>query len=91
MAIIDVVVVSDERDVDAGHQFPEMRDRPRAGDGHDMLSPVQEPGDGQILIGNGTTITSQAIGGDATLANDGTLDLVAGAVEDDEVEQEGLS
>lgn len=36
--------------------------------------------DGQILIGNGTTIASQAISGDASLTNTGVLTLVADAV-----------
>lgn len=36
----------------------------------------------QILVGNGTTMTSVAVSGDATMANDGTLTIAAGAVED---------
>lgn len=38
-------------------------------------------GDGQIVVGNGTTVTSVAVSGDATLANTGALTIANGAVE----------
>lgn len=38
--------------------------------------------DTQILVGNGTTMTSVAVSGDATLANTGALTIAAGAVEE---------
>lgn len=38
-------------------------------------APLDASGDTQILVGNGTTITSVAVSGDGTLANDGTFSL----------------
>lgn len=37
-------------------------------------------GDGKITVGNGTTATSVAVSGDATLANTGALTVAAGAI-----------
>jgi len=42
--------------------------------------------DGQILVGDGTDINSVAVSGDATLANDGTVTIATGAVEDSMIE-----
>jgi hypothetical protein len=43
-------------------------------------------GDGKILVGNGTTITSVSVSGDATLSNAGALTIATGAVEDSMIE-----
>ena len=40
-----------------------------------IATSLDASGNGQILIGNGTTIVSHSISGDATLANDGNLSL----------------
>lgn len=50
------------------------------GDATNKASDLDAKGDGKILIGNGTTIASQAVRGDATLANTGALTIASGAV-----------
>ena len=40
-----------------------------------IATPLNASGDGMILIGNGTTIFSRSIGGDATLLNTGNLTI----------------
>lgn len=46
--------------------------------------------DTQILVGNGTTMTSVAVSGDATLANTGALTIAAGAVEQSMIDPNSL-
>ncbi|WP_424962466.1 beta strand repeat-containing protein [Ekhidna sp.] len=58
------------------------------GDATNNQSEVDASADGQILIGDGTTINSRAVSGDFTIDNTGLTDLVAGAVEDDEVDDD---
>lgn len=45
------------------------------GDSDGEASALSAKGDGKILVGNGTTITSVAISGHGTLANDGALSV----------------
>jgi hypothetical protein len=50
------------------------------GDSNGEASALSAKGDTKILVGNGTTITSVAISGDATMANTGALTIAGGAV-----------
>ena len=45
------------------------------GDASNVTSELSAKGDGKILVGNGTTITSVSVSGDATLANTGALTI----------------
>jgi len=56
------------------------------GDSDGEASALSAKGDGKILVGNGTTITSVTVSGDATLANTGALTIAEGAVEDSMIE-----
>ncbi|MEQ9466028.1 MAG: hypothetical protein RLN88_01380, partial [Ekhidna sp.] len=58
------------------------------GDATNNQSEVDAAADGRILIGDGTTVNSRAVSGDITINNAGLTDLVAGAVEDDEVDDD---
>ncbi len=58
------------------------------GDATNNQSEVDASGDGNILVGDGTTVNSVAVSGDLTIDNTGLTDLVAGAVEDDEVDND---
>ncbi len=58
------------------------------GDATNNQSEVDASSDGNILVGDGTTVNSVAVSGDLTIDNTGLTDLVAGAVEDDEVDND---
>lgn len=45
------------------------------GNSSNVTSELSAKGDGKILVGNGTTITSVSVSGDATLANTGALTI----------------
>lgn len=51
------------------------------GDSNNLAAALDGSTDTQILVGNGTTMTSVAVSGDATLANTGALTIANGAVE----------
>ena len=59
------------------------------GDSDGEASALSAKGSGKILVGNGTTITSVSVSGDATLSSAGVLTIATGAVEDSMIE--GLS
>lgn len=50
------------------------------GDASNETSELDAKGSGKILVGNGTTITSVSVSGDATLSSAGALSLAAGSV-----------
>lgn len=56
------------------------------GNASNITSELDISTDTQILVGNGTTATSVAMSGDATLANTGALTISEGAVEDSMIE-----
>ncbi|MEP0984489.1 hypothetical protein, partial [Ekhidna sp.] len=58
------------------------------GDNTNNESELDASADGNILIGNGTTLSSVPVSGDLEINNAGFTDLVAGAVEDDEVDDD---
>ncbi|WP_421763590.1 hypothetical protein [Ekhidna sp.] len=58
------------------------------GDNTNNESELDASADGNILIGNGTTLNSVPVSGDLEINNAGFTDLVAGAVEDDEVDDD---
>jgi hypothetical protein len=71
--------------VDGGLETPDLalaEGNIAVGDSDGEGSALDASGDGKILVGNGTTITSVAVSGDATLANTGALTIATGAVED---------
>ena len=51
------------------------------GDGAGAAATLGAGGDGKILIGNGTTLTSVAVSGDVTINNAGAATIAAAAVE----------
>lgn len=51
-------------------------------DGANSLTALDAKTSGRILVGNGTTLVSVAVSGDATLAASGALTIAAGAVEE---------
>jgi len=51
------------------------------GDSDGEAAALSAKGDGKILVGNGTTITSVSVSGDATFDNTGALTIAMGAVE----------
>ena len=51
------------------------------GDGDGAAATLGAGGDGKILIGNGTTLTSVAVSGDVTINNAGAVTIAADAVE----------
>lgn len=51
------------------------------GNASGVASALDASGDTKMLVGNGTTITSVAMSGDATMANTGAVTIAAGAVD----------
>ncbi|OPX88987.1 MAG: hypothetical protein A4E53_01720 [Pelotomaculum sp. PtaB.Bin104] len=47
------------------------------GDSSGVATALSAKSDGKVLVGNGTTITSVSVSGDATLASDGTLTVTS--------------
>ena len=74
-------LISDAGDVTAG-EITLLEGNVLVGSSSDVASALVASGDAKMLLGNGTTIASVSMSGDATISSAGALTIVAGAVDE---------